>query len=487
MKVLIKIFVVVLFYISASSLLNAHWENHLRKCEEKDGNHSIPGIDFIYMINLKERVNKWEESLRQLAPYNIYPYHFDAINGWKLSKETLKDLGYPEQFSMIPGKEMNPGKLACLLSHLSVLKDAYESNYKTIWVLEDDIEIIQDPRQISSLISSLDFLVCDWDILFTDLEHKNEFGVRVPCKAIATRPNIIPESLDFYLRRTPISDTFLEIKMRYGTHSMILRRSGIEKILNYFTKYGLYLPIDMELTFVPGLKQIVVQHDIVSTRVGTPSDTFFELSCESSSWDKFKLETSKSLAEIPGWGTKEKMQKLMDLIYETKPKVCVEIGAFAGATTYPIARTLRFLGNGVLSSIDAWSTQACLEGLDQKDPNAIWWSKLDIGSVHQQFMNLIEQKQLSQYCAPLCMRSDEAVDLFLDNSIDFLYIDGNFSYKGSMLDVVLYFPKVKKGGYIWLDSADFPQKKKAVEFLKKNCEWLSEKSIGNQCLLFKKL
>lgn len=31
-----------------------------------------------------------------------------------------------------------------MLSHLSVLKDALDSGYETIWVMEDDIHIIQD-------------------------------------------------------------------------------------------------------------------------------------------------------------------------------------------------------------------------------------------------------------------------------------------------------------------------------------------------------
>lgn len=255
------------------SLLNASWEGFLRKCENKEGQHSIPEIDFIYMINLEERPEKWQESCKQLNSYSIFPYHFKAINGWYLSPETLEGLGFPNKFSSKLGQKMTQGKLACLLSHLSVLKDAFQSGYNTIWVMEDDIEVLDDPHKISSLILQLDLLVPDWDILYTDPETKNEFGVRIPCKTICPRPDFLPEPIDFYLQRIAINATFMQIGMRYGCYSMIIRRAGVEKILNYFRHYGLYLPIDMELFFIKDLKQIVVLYDIVSTRKGVLSDT----------------------------------------------------------------------------------------------------------------------------------------------------------------------------------------------------------------------
>jgi GR25 family glycosyltransferase involved in LPS biosynthesis len=260
------------FFLLLFSALHANWEEHLRKCEGKGGDHSIPEIDFIYMMNLKQRPQKWEACLRQLTPYGIDPYRFEAINGWELDEEIFHTLGCPD---LHPG--MPPGKIGCLLSHLSILHDAYQSGYKTIWLMEDDIEVIEDPRQIPSLIHSLDQLVDDWDILYTDYETKDFFGNRVPCMAIYPRPNLRPKPMRFYLRRIPIDETFLEIGMRYGCYSMIIRRSGIEKILNYFITYRLYLPTDMELFFVPGLKQITLFRDIVSTRPGTPSDTTYLL------------------------------------------------------------------------------------------------------------------------------------------------------------------------------------------------------------------
>jgi len=44
--------------------------------------------------------------------------------------------------------------------------------------------------------------------------------------------------------------------------------------------------------------------------------------------------------------------------------------------------------------------------------------------------------------------SDDAVGDFEDESIDFIYIDGNHQYEFAKKDVENYYPKVKKGGVI---------------------------------------
>ena len=45
-------------------------------------------------------------------------------------------------------------------------------------------------------------------------------------------------------------------------------------------------------------------------------------------------------------------------------------------------------------------------------------------------------------------KSSEAVDDFEDESIDFLFVDGNHSYNYVLEDLELYYPKVKQGGVI---------------------------------------
>jgi hypothetical protein len=48
----------------------------------------------------------------------------------------------------------------------------------------------------------------------------------------------------------------------------------------------------------------------------------------------------------------------------------------------------------------------------------------------------------------LRMTSSDAVSRFVDESVDFVYIDGNHEYKFVLNDIMLWYPKVKNGGYL---------------------------------------
>jgi GR25 family glycosyltransferase involved in LPS biosynthesis len=279
-------------------------ENCFQKCAKKSLVHTMPKIDFIYMINLDERPEKYALACEGLEKYGVHPYRFSAVNGRKLSTAVLNELGVrcfegisEEKFigsvyKEIDGREhvsneliakentvyfslgMSRGAIGCLLSHLSVLQDAYDSGYKTIWVLEDDAEVLDDPKQLSHLIDRLDCAASDWDILFTDIDFKGKEGAYVPCRSLAARPNFRMEPLSFYLDRFyPLSLDFFSIGMRYGTYSMIIRRSGMEKILNYYKTYSLFLPYDLDYWLIPDLKMFCCSKEIVSVYSNALSDT----------------------------------------------------------------------------------------------------------------------------------------------------------------------------------------------------------------------
>jgi GR25 family glycosyltransferase involved in LPS biosynthesis len=294
-----KYFFFALFFVS---VLQADIQNHFKKALDKPliNAGGVRNIDFIYLINLDPRAEKWTGCVERLAPYQIYPYRFSAVNGWELSLETLYDLGikyqknypknlmatyYDETFTSrhelmhVPGRtyfchHMSRGAIGCILSHLSVLQDAYDAGYNTIWVMEDDIEIIQNPHLITDLISKLD-AVCGsdgWDVLFTDRDTKNSRGEYVPCRAIAKRPNFSPAFSKGNRIQGEASQIFRKISCRYGSYSMIIRRSGIEKILDFFKRYQMFLPYDLDYIFPPDIKLYTVLQDVVSTQPQAPSD-----------------------------------------------------------------------------------------------------------------------------------------------------------------------------------------------------------------------
>ena len=60
-------------------------------------------------------------------------------------------------------------------------------------------------------------------------------------------------------------------------------------------------------------------------------------------------------------------------------------------------------------------------------------------------------------------KSAEAVEFIADNSLDFVYIDGNHSFDSVMEDILLYYPKLKKGGLLSGHDYDLENVKKAVD------------------------
>ena len=141
--------VILIFFIVCVNSLMADLEDHLKKLTDKFCVHSLKGIDFIYVINLDQRPEKFALCSLQLNAFGIQPYRFSAVNGWELSLEAINDVGikYEPWMTMIigvptiPVKEnfvmklyrqigrnyfshcMSRGAIGIVLSHLSVLQD----------------------------------------------------------------------------------------------------------------------------------------------------------------------------------------------------------------------------------------------------------------------------------------------------------------------------------------------------------------------------
>lgn len=289
------------FIILVSPFLRGDLVDHLKKITEKSDIHRIDNIDFIYMINLDERPEKYQKSLEILSPYNIIPYRFSAVNGWKLNISTLNDVGVRYNgrtpfhqkatfFSKIGKDKIIPvedavklsgnyfakgvraSHVGIVLSHLSVLQDALDSGYEIIWVMEDDIMVNQDPRILSYLIDQLTSIDEQWDILYTDSETTNPEGVEVRVHSSCPRPNFKIKPTEYYCYRKKINKNFTLKRARFGAYSMILRRSGIKKILDFFKKYNIFAPYDIDCFYAENLRIYTCNEKIVSHRINALSD-----------------------------------------------------------------------------------------------------------------------------------------------------------------------------------------------------------------------
>lgn len=285
-----------------NNFLCADITKFFKKAPNKGTNHSMKGIDFIYTLNLDQRPEKFASCTSQLSVYDIHPYRFSAVNGWELTLEDINTLGVIYDHSMRqnlwgtsylldgggqPHHEvmqtvgrnyfchcMARGPIGIVLSHLSILNDAYTSGYERIWVMEDDIQVIKNPHTISKAVEKLDKLVGKdgWDMLFTDKDTKDRNGNYVPCYGHAYRPNFTPKDAGRFARRTIINQDFIKIGARYGAYSVIVQKSGMKKILDFIIQHKIFLPYDMEFYLPNDMRIYTVTNDIVSTQPQALSD-----------------------------------------------------------------------------------------------------------------------------------------------------------------------------------------------------------------------
>lgn len=142
--------------------------------------------------------------------------------------------------------------------------------------------------------------------------------------------------------------------------------------------------------------------------------------------------------------------------------VCAEIGVFRGAFTQRIFSQKP----SIVHLIDPWKFYPEAKGrlYGPRDRN----SQKKMDQLYTTVKNKFEHRGGKLHRK----ESAKAAEDIEDNSIDFLYIDGNHDYEYVLTDLLLYIPKMKKKGIIVCDDYEYDKgpnggPQKAVETLEK--------------------
>lgn len=242
---------------------------YLKKINSVQKNSGVNRVDCIYVINLDRRPEKWKRMQGVLKEVGINGNRFSAIDGMGISDETQIELAgnYPVR--------MLKGEVGCLLSHVSVIKDAYDRGFNLIWVFEDDIEIVEDPRVMTPIIKALTMIDPNWDVLYTDIDSKHNNGETALALGLDFRPDrLFHYPLEYYLRRRPVNSDLMRLGQRYGLYSYLVSRKGMKKIYHYFTHVYLWTAIDIDIHYIPTLREYSTTREIVTIWTHSPiSDT----------------------------------------------------------------------------------------------------------------------------------------------------------------------------------------------------------------------
>lgn len=147
---------------------------------------------------------------------------------------------------------------------------------------------------------------------------------------------------------------------------------------------------------------------------------------------------------IPGWFNHG--PKILELIEHYRPKVCVELGTWQGASAIPVARTIARWG-GTLTCVDTWAGELDADGGSVAGKRPI----MLMGCARE----IVDAGVGANVRLIPAMTMDAAK--FWSAPIDFLYVDADHSYMGVWWDLVAWVPHVKPGGLIIGDDYEHPR------------------------------
>jgi predicted O-methyltransferase YrrM len=126
--------------------------------------------------------------------------------------------------------------------------------------------------------------------------------------------------------------------------------------------------------------------------------------------------------------------QILRLVEQHRPKVCVELGTWQGASAIPVARSIRRWG-GTITCVDTWGGE--VDGThDRQQP----WMLLSCA-------RNIALGGVSGNIRLIPATTAEAAAWWTE-PIDYLYIDADHSYDGVVADLYSWVPFVKPGGLL---------------------------------------
>jgi predicted O-methyltransferase YrrM len=165
-------------------------------------------------------------------------------------------------------------------------------------------------------------------------------------------------------------------------------------------------------------------------------------------------------ATIPGWF--HHGDKILELIEQHRPKVCVELGTWLGASAIPVARSIRRWG-GTLTCVDTWAGE-----LNEDGGSITTQGPIMLGSCARAMVEAGVSANVR-----LVPATTAAVARTWSEPIDFLYIDADHSEAGVMADLEAWVPHVRLGGLIVGDdygNLSFPGVKRAWDAFEMECD-----------------
>jgi glycosyl transferase family 25 len=189
----------------------------------------------VYIISLQKCNIKRDRCIKQLLKYNIENYEFfDAVNTVSNNfYNTLYEDVIKQFDEMFVKYNYHKGTLGCLLSHLKVIKDAKENNYKSILILEDDFLFKNNFEK--EYLNVIDFIPQNWDFIYFGKKQGNSSEINAQLKDTYVK--------DYFEIRNVNEKVYIPSYTTWATHAICIKNTIFDDLIDTYTK--LDSPVDL--------------------------------------------------------------------------------------------------------------------------------------------------------------------------------------------------------------------------------------------------
>jgi hypothetical protein len=208
-------------------------------------------FDHIYCINLKRRIDRWEECKEEFDKHQLKVERFEAVDG-----KSYDWSDYTTIFPFGKGHDLESGKISKSIAglaktHQLILQDAIDNKYESILILEDDV-VFDDLLNYKFPLLTKE-LPADWSLLYLGTQNFTDYPTKITNRlgkpneslglhAIGIRSTVykdLLESIDF---KYPIDVNYMEkaksMNSFVALEQLAWQRPSYSDLIEIFVSYG---------------------------------------------------------------------------------------------------------------------------------------------------------------------------------------------------------------------------------------------------------
>lgn len=265
-------------------------------------------------------------------------------------------------------------------------------------------------------------------------------------------------------KRINVNDDFQEIRLRYGFHSVLISRTGMEKILHYFKHVVIHAAFDIDVHFIPELKKYGLRSPIVINSKWKITDIGRRSIKQSEHPSPYcDLETVLNYNDHGFYANAESMEKLLK---KANPKTVVELGSWLGKSTRHIGKNID--NDAKIYAVDHWKGNVEHRNSDRKDVYHL------LPTLYEQFLSNVIHDDLTGKIIPWRMTTLEAAEKMKRENIqvDLVYVDAAHDESSVYADLCAWYPFVRDKGVLcgddWGWGEELPVRRAVERFAEEN-------------------